>query len=42
MIQLCHRRGLDVSGLSQETLKEWLTEWVELSAAASGTDSTFN
>lgn len=36
MVQLCHRRGLDVSGLSQEELKNWLNEWVELSSAASG------
>ncbi|XP_020903781.1 LETM1 domain-containing protein 1 [Exaiptasia diaphana] len=39
--RLCHRRGLDVSNLGSGALKEWLSEWVELSVTASGQDDSF-
>ncbi|KAK3736110.1 hypothetical protein QZH41_013526, partial [Actinostola sp. cb2023] len=39
--RLCHHRGLDVSSLDSEAVKEWLSDWIELSTSISGQDESF-
>ena len=35
-VKVCHSRGLDTAEIDTEGLVRWLTEWIELSDAASG------
>lgn len=39
--KVCHSRGLDTAEIDTEGLVRWLTEWIELSDAASGKDESF-